>query len=173
MNQHFHFAVLLMYRYMYMEQLFFIILLIELALTFEKYNLQWAYFKRVRALLSIFLGNVCKCRFTKTEKLWTLQQCPNSILLTASPLSLDTWRLSSISHLFPRIIFSTSSFACCNQWQTLVSKQEIHWSQYHQCQDQNKGPRWVSIKKRWSFKLVDSHTRGHERIKLFFFYCEM
>jgi len=40
MNQHFHFAVLLMYQYMYMEQLFFIILLIELALTFEKYNLQ-------------------------------------------------------------------------------------------------------------------------------------
>lgn len=32
--------------------------------------------------------------------------------LTASPLSWLTTRLSPISHLLPRIIFSTSSFAC-------------------------------------------------------------
>jgi hypothetical protein len=35
-------------------------------------------------------------------------------ILTASPLSLLTTLFSSISFLLPRIIFSTSSFACCN-----------------------------------------------------------
>ena len=41
-------------------------------------------------------------------------------LLTDSPFSLWMTRLSSMSHLFPRIIFSTSSFACWNQQYSLA-----------------------------------------------------
>ena len=50
----------------------------------------------------------------------------------AWPLSVDTWRLSFISHLFPNIIFSTSAAACYegdtkSYWQTQVTsaKQEL------------------------------------------------
>lgn len=45
-------------------------------------------------------------------------------ILTASPLSLLTTRFSSMSHLLPRIIFSTSSLACCNVL-NLISYQYI------------------------------------------------
>lgn len=37
------------------------------------------------------------------------------LMHTISPRSLPTCRLSSMSHLFPRIIFSTSSLACYEQ----------------------------------------------------------
>ena len=44
-------------------------------------------------------------------------------ILTASPLSLLTTLFSSISFLLPRIIFSTSSFACWNKKNCDLSNQ--------------------------------------------------
>ena len=49
-----------------------------------------------------------------------LQLVQVSVIRTASPRSRDTCRLSSMSHLLPRIIFSTSSLACYTTYTTTV-----------------------------------------------------
>lgn len=52
------------------------------------------------------------CRDFETETDGTSDRLSG---LTFSPLSLDTCLLSVMSHLLPKIIFSTSDEACCEK----------------------------------------------------------
>lgn len=63
-----------------------------------------------------------------------------SMVLTASPFSLETTLLSFMSHLLPRIILSTSCEACCKTEYNTKIEQILKWPMhyslifYHLCQ---------------------------------------
>lgn len=87
-----------------------------------------ASYRKIRGIyIKVILPNVLTSRYQASAERRTCRAAagpqdrsceklciisPSSKLLTFSPLSLDTCRLSLMSHLLPRTIFSTSDDAC-------------------------------------------------------------
>ena len=91
-------------------------------------------FLSIFALISLASVRNASSTFTLAFALVSMNFIPCSIA-NCSPRSLDTWRLSVISHLLPRIIFSTSREAC---WKKMVTINDLHipWSMLANLQQQ-------------------------------------
>lgn len=96
--------------------------------TFAHYRAYRVAFNIIHVLLSLNFKLDCKLFMAaQTANKFLNSVCekkpspPNKTNHTFSPLSLETCRLSLMSHLLPRIIFSTSADACCVQTKNITS----------------------------------------------------